>query len=49
MLLKKIQHNVISFEPCNERLCKLRIKGKHNNITLMNVYAPTEDHTEETK
>jgi exonuclease III len=49
MLLKKIHHNVIGFEPYNERLCKLRIKGKYNNITLINVYAPTEDHTEETK
>ena len=29
-------------------LCKLRIKGKYNNIMLINVYAPTEDHTEET-
>jgi exonuclease III len=47
--LKKIQNYVIGFEPYNERLCKLRIKGKYNNITLINVYAPTEDHTEETK
>ena len=32
MLLKKIHHNVIWFEPYNERLCELRIKGKYNNI-----------------
>jgi hypothetical protein len=25
------------------------MKGKNNNITLINVYAATEDHTEETK
>ena len=25
------------------------MKGKYNSITLINVYAPTEDHTEETK
>jgi len=49
ILLKKIQNYVIGLEPYNERLCKLRIKGKYNNITLINVYAPTEDHTEETK
>jgi exonuclease III len=47
--LKKIQYYVIGFEPYNEQLCKLRIRGKYNNITLINVYAPTEDHTEETK
>ena len=44
-----MQNYVIVFEPYNERLCKQRIKGKCNNITLINVYAPTEDHTEETK
>jgi exonuclease III len=49
ILLKKMHHSVIGFEPYNERLCKLRIKGKYNNITLIKVYAPTEDHTEETK
>jgi len=44
-----MQNYVIGFEPYNVCLCKVRIKGKYNNITLINVYAPTEDHTEETK
>jgi exonuclease III len=48
-LLKKMQNYIIGFEPYNERLCKLRVKGKCNNVTLINVYAATEDHTEETK
>ena len=45
LLIKKIQKYVINFELHNERLCKL--KGKYNNITLMNAYAPTEGKTEE--
>ena len=49
ILLKNKQHYVIVFELYNEHLCKLRMKGKYNNITLINVYAPTEDNTEETK
>jgi len=49
ILLKKMQNYVIGFEQYNECLCKLRIKGKYNNIMLINVRAPTEDHTEETK
>jgi exonuclease III len=49
ILLKKMQNYAIGFEPYNERICKLRLKGKYNNITLINVYAPTEVHTEEIK
>ena len=49
ILLKKIYNYVIGFEPYNERFYRLRIKGKYNNITPIKVYAPTEDHTEETK
>jgi exonuclease III len=49
LLLKKMQNYVIGFEPYNEQLCKLRIKGKYNNIAVISVYAATEDHTEETK
>jgi len=44
-----MQNYVIGFEPHNERLCKVRLKGKYNNIMLINLYAPTEDHTEEIK
>jgi len=35
--------NIIGFEAINERLCKIRIKSKYNNLTLINMYAPTED------
>jgi len=34
---------IIGFKPTNERMCKLRIKGKFYNMTLISVYAPTED------
>ena len=49
LVMKKIQKYIINFELHNERLCKLQIKGKYNNITLINAYAPTEDKTEEIK
>jgi len=49
ILLKKMQNDVIEFEPYNEGLCKLRVKGKCKNITLINVYDPTEEHTEKIK
>jgi exonuclease III len=49
LLMKKIQKHIISYELHNERLYKLRVKGKYNNIKLINAYAPTEDETEEIK
>ena len=33
MILNEIRKNIQSFEPYNERLCKLRIKGRFNNLS----------------
>jgi exonuclease III len=46
ILLGGIINNIIVFEAINERLCKIRIKSKYNNMTLINMYAPTEDKTD---
>jgi exonuclease III len=34
---------ILGFEPINEGMCKLRMKGKFYNMTIISVYAPTED------
>ena len=34
---------VLSFEPVNERMCKMRIKGKFYNMTHTSIYALKED------
>ena len=44
-----MQKHIINYELHNEHLCKLRLKGNFNNITLINAYAPTEDKAEEVK
>jgi len=49
ILLGRIMNNIIGFEAINERLCKIRTKSKHNNLTLINMYAPMEDKTETEK
>ena len=49
MIRNKIKKNILSFEPYNERLCKLRIKGRFNNLITINAHAPTEEKTDEEK
>jgi exonuclease III len=40
-------NKILGFEPISDRICKLRVKGKFYNITLMNRYVPTEDKEED--
>jgi len=49
MIQNAIKKNILSFEPYNERLCKLRIKGEFNNLSIVSVHAPTEEKDEEEK
>jgi len=37
----------LNFEPISDRICKLRIKGKIYYVTLINIYAGTEDKIED--
>ena len=49
MVQNEIKRNILSFEPQNERLCKLWIKGKSNYLSIISVHAPTEEKTDEGK
>ncbi|EFN75852.1 Craniofacial development protein 2, partial [Harpegnathos saltator] len=46
---EEMRKSVLLFEPINDRICRLRIKGKFQNITMISVYAPTEDSDDEMK
>jgi len=49
IIMGRTINSVIGFEAINERLCKIRLKGKYNNVTLVNIYAPTEDKADSEK
>ncbi|PSN51304.1 Craniofacial development protein 2, partial [Blattella germanica] len=49
MVNQKYKHLVIDFQPINFRMCKLRIKGRFQNYSLINVHAPTEMKSEDEK
>jgi len=39
LVKKEIVKNILGFEPINERISKLRLKGKFHNITKINIHA----------
>jgi hypothetical protein len=49
MIRNDIKKNILSFRPYNKRLCKLRIKGRFNNLSITSAHAPTEEKTDEEK
>lgn len=44
---KKWKNSVITYTPYSERLILIQIKGRHNTINLIQVYAPTADKGED--
>jgi exonuclease III len=49
MVRNEIKKNTLSSEPYSERLRKLQIIGKSNNLSIISVHAPTEEKTDEEK
>jgi len=39
-------NNLLDFEPVNERICKIMVKLKHYNLTLISTNAPKEETNE---
>ena len=40
---KTMKRSLLDFEPQNNRICKIRLKGRSRNITVISAYAPTND------
>lgn len=49
IVIGRARNAVMGFNPIDERLCSLRIRGKFFNYTLINAYAPTEDKDNDMK
>ena len=43
---RNIKRNVLDFKAVDERMCVLRIRTKFQNLSLINVHAPTEEKEE---
>ena len=49
ILRKGMEKCLMEWKPINSRLMRIRMKGKHINITILQCYAPTNDSEEESK
>jgi hypothetical protein len=43
---RNMKRNVLDFKAVDERICLLRITTRFQNISLINVHAPTEEKEE---
>jgi hypothetical protein len=39
---REITKNIITFPPYNEKICKIRMRGKYHYLTPINLHASTE-------
>ena len=49
IISRKIKESILKWEPFNYGLCRIRIRGKFRNLTIISAYAPTEGKGEEEK
>jgi exonuclease III len=40
---RRIMDNITDFEPANDRICKIRVKLKFYNLTMISIHIPTEE------
>ena len=49
MMNKTMKESLIDFEPQSNRICKIRLKGRFRNITVISASAPTNDEDDQEK
>jgi exonuclease III len=49
MVARKMKESMLEYETMNDRIRKLRMKGRYRNITIVSVHAPTEEKEEREK
>ncbi|XP_031334013.1 uncharacterized protein LOC116164026 [Photinus pyralis] len=43
LINSEIKDAIVDFEAVNDRICRLRVRGRYRKITIVNIHSPTED------
>lgn len=43
IITKKVRKSLMEFEAINERMCRIRLRGRFRNMTIINTHAPTAE------
>jgi exonuclease III len=49
IITRKMKERMLEYGAINERICRLRIKGRYRNITIISVHAQTEEKEDRKK
>lgn len=49
LVSKKLKSAVVDFKPLSDRMCYLRLRGRYQKVSLINIHAPSEDKNIDTK
>jgi endonuclease/exonuclease/phosphatase family metal-dependent hydrolase len=49
IITRKMKESMLKHETINDRICRLRKKGRYRNITIISVHAPTEEKEDREK
>ena len=46
VITSPMRNSLLEFEAVNDRICRIRIKGRYSNVTIISTHAPTEEKEE---
>lgn len=49
LINKTVRGCVLEYQTVNDRICKIRLKGRFRNVSIVSAHAPTEDKSDEEK
>lgn len=49
LINKTARDSILDYQTLNDRICKIRLKGKFRNVSIVSAHAPTEEKPDEDK